>query len=580
MAKIWQLMEKLPQAVIDANPNRSQVLLQLLYNRGMQKPAEVEAFFVEEFFSEEYLKRYNPFLFRDMEESINLIVGHIKAGHKIMIYGDYDADGVTATAVLWDTFKILGAKVDYYLPDRVTEGYGVNKEAISKIAKDDYKLVITVDTGTRNWEEIEYAKSLGLEVILTDHHALPENPDEMPKCLFINCANQEDDYPFKTLAGVGVAFKVVQALVSRSKLDEEQKKYLIERNLDLVALGTVADMVSLLGENRLLVKRGLEVLNRTKRLGVKELINVSKLGANGAKLDSWNIGFQLGPRLNAASRLGHANNALELILSDDLEKVQLLASELNQKNVERQEITANIMALVEKDIDQANVPAIIISVCDLEYDTKTEGVIGLVAGKICEKYYRPTLVITKSQDGYKASGRSIEEFNLIEAIEDSREFLDKYGGHPMACGFSVYEKEKLDKFIAMISEIATQKLAGLELAPKLRLDAVLSPQTIDLDMMEDISKLAPYGQNNPQPKFVSYGLTVMDVMTMGGNGEHIKLRLADGSRSLWAIAFFKNKEFSEIQIGSKVDVAYYLDINNYNGKSEVQMKIIDLVPAK
>jgi len=580
MSKIWQLTEKLPPAVMVANPKYSPILLQLLFNRGLQKPDEVEAFFIEEFGSNEYLKHYDPFLFRDMDEAINLIVSCIKAGQKIMIYGDYDADGVTATAVLWDTFKILGAKVDYYLPDRVTEGYGMNKEAIAKIVADDYKLIVTVDTGTRNWEEIEYAKSLGLEVILTDHHVLSDNPAEIPQCLFINCANQGDAYPFKTLAGVGVAFKVIQALVTRSKLIEEQKQYLMERSLDLVALGTVSDMVSLLGENRLLVKKGLEVLNRTKRLGLKELISVAKLGNNATKLDSWNIGFQLGPRLNAASRLGHANNALELILSTDLDEVKRLAGELNQKNIERQEITANIMALVEKDIDQKNIPAIIISVCDLEYDVKTEGVIGLVAGKICEKYYRPAIVITRSQDGYKASGRSIEEFNLIEAIEDSREFLDKYGGHPAACGFSVYERDKLDKFIAKISSIATTKLAGLELAPKLRLDAILLPKDINLNLVEDISKLAPYGQNNPQPKFAAYGLTVMELVTMGGKGEHIKLRLTDGVSSLWAIAFFKNKEFSEIQIGSQVDVAYYLDINNYNGRSEVQMKIIDLIPTK
>jgi single-stranded-DNA-specific exonuclease len=288
----------------------------------------------------------------------------------------------------------------------------------------------------------------------------------------------------------------------------------------------------------------------------------------------------LGPRLNAASRLGHANNALELILSNDPVEVKRLAAELNQKNVERQEITAQIMALVEKDIDPKNIPAIIISVCDLEYDTKTEGVIGLVAGKICEKYYRPTLVITSSQDGYKASGRSIEEFNLIEAIESCHEFLDKYGGHPAACGFLVYKKDKLDKFIAQISAYAEQKLGGLELAPKLKLDAVLTPAEIDFGLVDDLSQLAPFGQNNPQPKFASYGLTVVDLVTMGSSGEHVKLRLSDGSRSLWAVAFFKNKEFSDIQIGAKVDVAYYLDRNNFNGQSEIQMKIIDLVPVK
>jgi single-stranded-DNA-specific exonuclease len=415
-----------------------------------------------------------------------------------------------------------------------------------------------------------------LKVIVTDHHALPEDESLRPKCLFVNCTDTANAYPSKSLAGVGVAFKLLQAIVSRAKLNDEQKKYLLERSLDLVALGTVSDMVPLLGENRILVKKGLEVLNRTKRLGVRELISAAKLD-NGLALDAWNIGFQLGPRLNAASRLGHANNALELLLSSDPAEMKRLASELNEKNTERQEVTANIMALVEKQIDPNNVPAIIIGLCDLEYDTKTEGVIGLVAGKISEKYYRPTLIITRSQDGFKGSGRSIEEFNLIAAIEDCQEFLDKYGGHPAACGFSVYEKEKLDKFREKIAALAEEKLGKMELAPKLKLDAVLTPADIDLSLAQNIALLAPYGQNNPQPKFASYSLTVMDMVTLGSGREHLKLRLADSARSLWALGFFKSAEYNHLNIGDKVDVAYYLDINVYNGKSEVQMKIIDLI---
>lgn len=576
MPKIWQLKDPVPESIIAANPSHPPVVLQLLANRGINDLVEIEDFFNEEFFSDSYLERYDPFLFTDMANAVTLIIDHIKAGKKIMIYGDYDADGVTSTAILWDVLKILKASVGTYLPDRVTEGYGMNKEALEKIAAEGYELVITVDTGTRNHDEIEYAKNLGLKVIVTDHHALPEDESLHPKCLFINCTDTANAYPSKSLAGVGVAFKVLQAIVSRAKLSDEQKKYLLERSLDLVALGTVSDMVPLLGENRILVKKGLEVLNRTKRLGVRELISAAKLD-NGLALDAWNIGFQLGPRLNAASRLGHANNALELLLSSDPDEMKRLANELNEKNIERQEVTANIMALVEKQIDSNNIPAIIIGLCDLEYDTKTEGVIGLVAGKISEKYYRPTLIITRSQDGFKGSGRSIEEFNLIAAIEDCQEFLDKYGGHPAACGFSVYEKEKLDNFRQKIAALAEEKLGKMELAPKLKLDAVLTPAEIDLSLAQNIASLAPYGQNNPQPKFASYGLTIMDMVTLGSGREHLKLRLADSSRSLWALGFFKSAEYGHLNIGDKVDVAYYLDINNYNGKSEVQMKIIDLI---
>ena len=579
MPKIWRIADKLSADTIAAHPGYQPLLLQLLFNRGLKSTLEIDDFFSEATLPEDYLNQYDPFLFKDMALAVENIVNHIKAGKKIMIYGDYDADGVTATVILYETLRLLKAEVAFYLPDRVGEGYGINKKALDQFRADGYKLIITVDTGTRNHDEIAYAKEQGLEVIVTDHHTLPDDTDLAPPCLLINTSNENDNYPFKFLAGVGVSFKLIEALLSKSNLTDSQKKLILDRNLDLVAVGTVADMVKLIGENRLLVKRGLEVLNNTQRLGLKELIKAAKIGLNGQRLDSWNIGFQLGPRLNAASRLEHANTALELLITKDQTEAERLANDLNQKNIERQKITAEMMAKVEARIDQQNIPEIIIGLCEVEETSWNEGVIGLVAGRLSEKYYRPALVITRTADGFKGSGRSIAEFNLMVALETAADYLDKFGGHPMACGFSVFSQEKLDKFISKMSTIAAEKLAGLELQPKLEIDAELKIVDINLELLEQVEKLAPYGQANPQPKFVSREVAINEIVNMGSNNQHIKVRLMDAetkAKSLWAIAFGKSDIYSHLQVGDLIDVAYYLDINDFNGRREAQLKIIDL----
>ncbi|HNX11014.1 MAG TPA: single-stranded-DNA-specific exonuclease RecJ [bacterium] len=568
VTKRWQLA---PAAASVLENNRySLVLRQLLALRGIDTPAALEAFLLADLPRADYLKQFDPFLFSDMEKAVALIINHIKAGDLITIYGDYDADGVTSTAALWEILTLFKARVDAYLPDRVSEGYGMNKGAIEKIAANGSRLIITVDNGTRSYEEVLYAQNLGLDIIITDHHALPDDEKLIPSCLFINCTDKRQDYPTRNLAGVGVAFKLVQALLAKSKLDEETKKQLEDKVLDLVAMGTVSDMMPLLGENRILVKKGLLEINKFKRLGVRELIKVIKSKAE--KIDAWGLGFQIGPRLNAASRLGNASNALSVLLTKDEAEASLLAQELNQKNISRQEITEKIMGEVEAQIDKENVPDIIIGVSSIFEEGWNEGVIGLVAGKICEKYYRPALIITSTADGFKGSGRSIEEFNLISAIEEAKENLDKYGGHPGAAGFSIYSQEKLDGFTAAMKKIAAVKLQGLELSPKLGIDLELKLSEIDLDLAREVELLSPFGQGNPQPKFVTYGATINDIVNMGGDNQHIKIRLG----SIWAIAFFKSEAYSHLQIGDTVDLVYYLDINGYNGRSEVQLRIIDL----
>jgi len=596
--KKWQLFPKITTEFSQQYPEISPVLLQLLFNRGLKNKEEINTFLTGQLDPKSTLmvgdssefSFYDPFLFKDMDQAVDLIINHIKNGDLIVVYGDYDADGVTSSVILLETLKILQAKTEVYLPDRVSEGYGLNKTAINQIIEQGAKLIITVDNGIRNREEVVYAQEQGLDVIITDHHILPEDGNELPPCPIINPANSQDNYPWPFLAGVGVAFKLISALLARANLDDHQKKLILEKSLDLVAVGTIADLVSLLGENRLLVKSGLKVLNQNKRLGLNELIKLTKVNGN-RQLEAWNVGWQIGPRLNAASRLSHANTAFALLTTTDPEEAKNLAMELNQRNINRQQITEEIISQVEEQIDPQNLPSIIIGLAG-EDQLWNEGVIGLVAGKISERYYRPTLIITRlieeaefdsetkklvpKKVAFKGSGRSVEEFNMILAVEDCADFLDKYGGHPMACGFSIKDEINLEKFKEKITKLADDAVADKDLSPKIKVEAELQFSDIDLGFIEQINQLAPYGQNNQQPSFVSYDLRLDDIVTMGFNNQHLKIRLSQNNHSFWALAFGAAETYRQLQVGDQIDLVYYLDINDYNGRREAQLKIIDL----
>ena len=603
MTKIWQLEEKSQLGVFGDNPGLSPVVLQLLYNRGFRSIAAAKEF-IEGKLDENLSARfgvegesvfYDPFLFRDMDAAAELIIKCIKEAKKIVVYGDYDADGVTSSVILLEVLRTLHADAEIYLPDRVSEGYGLNKPAIKRIAENGVKLIVTVDNGIRNKSEVEYAKSLGLDVIITDHHILPDKKEDLPQCLFIDPADESENYPFRFLAGVGVSFKLVCALLLKANLPAKQKKLISEKCLDLVAVGTIADMVSLLGENRLLVKKGLEIINEKKRLGLNELISVSKINVD-KKLEAWNIGWQIGPRLNAASRLAHANSAFALLTTTEKAEAEELATELNERNISRQKITEEISSQVEEQIDKDNLPELIVGIAGPD-QIWNEGVIGLVAGRIAEKYYRPTLVVTRlieevdfdaetkkivpKKIGFKGSGRSIEGFNLIASIEECKELLDKYGGHPMACGFSVKGEANMMAFKEKLFGIAKERIDAQVLTPKLKIEAELNFSELNVDLAEDISKLAPFGQHNPQPRFVSYGLRLDDVILMGFESQHIKLRLsasdANGKTNyFWALAFGGAETYKGYQIGDMLDLVYYLEINSFNGRQEAQLKIVDM----
>lgn len=571
----WQTMPVFPAEFKASFPEYDDIILQLLYNRGLKTAEEIASFLNPDYPT----RKLDPFRFRRMEEAVDLIIKHVKAGHKITVYGDYDADGVTSSAVLKEILELFKADVEVYIPDRVSEGYGVNAKAVSCIRESGSKLVITVDCGIRSRAEIAEAIAAGLDIIVTDHHVGPEDPADMPDCIVIDPMIEGETYPFRYLAGVGVAFKLAVALIQKSKLSDPDKEKLEERILDLVAIGTVADCVRLTGENRVLVKKGLEVLNKTKRVGLKEVFRIAQLDSN-KKLDSWNIGFQIGPRLNAAGRLEHANTAYEILVTKDKKEAEMLASHLNNKNVDRQDITEIIFkeidASVKKDKDGEPVDYILIGVSESEGADWNEGVVGLVAGRLCEKYHRPALVITRTEDGYKGSGRSIDGYSIIAKIEECSELLTRYGGHAAACGFSL-ETANISRFKEKISALVASDLSQMDLSKKLLIETELDLAQVDEGLHKKIDMFAPYGEGNDRPNFLSKGLAVVDMMKLGNSGQHLKLRLKTGESRVWsALAFNRAKEWADLNYGDTVDVVYYLEMNEFNGRRDLEMRIVDL----
>lgn len=568
----------MPSATADfikKNPEYNKIILQLLFNRGIIEKEQREIFF-----QPDKVSLSDPFLFKNLAAAAALVIKHIKERNLIVVYGDYDADGVTATAVLVEVLNIFKAKTNVYIPGRASEGYGLNKKAIAELNKSGAKLIITVDNGIRNKTEVAYAKSLGLDIIITDHHEPPPEKNDWPDCLIIN--PKAESYYYKSLAGVGVAFKFAQGLIKLSKLDEQLKNKVAEKVLDLAAIGTVADMVSLLGENRILVSRGLKIINQQKRLGLAELIKIAQAnGKANKKINSFSIGWQISPRLNSAGRLDHANTAYELLITKDKNEAQAIAKKLNTKNGERQKITEEITAYCRKIIEEKMAGDKILIVCSPDIEDPSaegwpEGVVGLVAGRLSDEYARPVLAITKIKSELKGSGRSIDEFNIMAAIEGSSEYLEKFGGHAMACGFTLKGRSALPEFAAAMKRMADEVLAGVELTPKILIEAEIDLTDINDELLEDLEKFEPFGQDNERPKFLSRGLDIMDKVSMGANGQHIKFRFD----SIWAVAFCQAENFKDFKIGDKVDAVYYLEFNEFNGRKSAQMKIVDICHTK
>lgn len=577
---LWQLKPKPPGDFIGQFPEYEAITLELLYHRGIKTQVQID-----EFFNPDYEDLHDPFLMSGMAEAVARVAKAIKKKEKIAIFGDYDADGVCGSVVLKSVLEKLGADVSggIYVPDRAREGYGLNPEAVGKFAADGVKLLLTVDCGICENEDIELANSLGLEVIVTDHH-LPGKI--LPKALaIVNPWQANDKYPFKELAGVGVAFKFAQALLSKDKkIQPGWEKWL----LDLVALGTVADCMTLLGENRTLVRYGLIVLAQTRRIGLQELMKIARLSPIyeeeklKTNLDTYSLGFVLAPRLNAAGRVDHADLAVSLLLTQDRKKAEEMAKQINDHNRQRQKITEDIVAEIERRVkeeksDKAS-PVIIAS--DVNWPA---GVIGLVAGKIADRHNRPTFIFSSANgEGparLRGSARSVEGFNLIEAIGQCADLLVGFGGHVGAAGLEM-TAENLPAFSKKINQIAVKALEGKDLTPVLAVDAELKPSQITWELFDSLEKFEPFGEENERPLWLIKDLEIAAVRLVGNGSKHLKLELKSAQlpgKIFKAIAFGLAKNGNEnLAHGDKIDIVCEMIIDEWNGTRNLQLKIVDI----
>lgn len=558
MIKKWEC-NKFDDETIEkfANENNvSKLLAKVLLNRGFKEKEKVQKFLYPKL--EEL---YDPFLMNDMDVAVQRIIEAYETKEKVTIYGDYDVDGITSISVLKSFLTELGMDVEHYLPSRLEEGYGLNNEAVKKVAEQSTKLLITVDCGISAYNEVEYAKELGMEVIVTDHH---ECPEKLPRALAVLDPKREDStYPFSSLAGVGVSFKLIQALSYRLNLD--RKRYL--KYLDVVCLGTVADIVPLVDENRIIVTYGLILMKQTRKVGLQELIKASGY----SKIDSTTISFGLAPRLNACGRMGKADLALELILTQDRAEAQKIALELNEINKERQEVEKKIISdaieIIERDRLYEN------GVIVVENENWHHGVIGIVASKITETYYKPSILICMENGKGKGSGRSIEGFDLHGALTECEDLLEKFGGHEMAIGLSIYESNIL-KLREKLCSIAIENKID-ELQPVVKIDAEVNSDDISFETIRDLEKLEPFGEANPSPIFMYKNLKVDSVRALS-NGKHLRLVLKDNNFKYDAIAFNMGDKRLSIEIGNKVDIAHSLEINHFNNTDKIQFNLKDI----
>ena len=546
MNKKWQIYETDKEKVkkVSDQYKINELLATILVNRNIIQEDDVRLFL-----NPTRYDFYDPFLITDMEVAVERIIQAIENKEKITIYGDYDVDGITSITVLKSFLKDVGLETVAYIPNRLNEGYGLNKNAIDKIAKSGCNLMITVDCGISGIEEIEYANSLGIQTIVTDHH---EAGNELPNAIaVIDNKRKDSKYPFRELAGVGVVFKVIQALGIRLGLKEEA--YL--KYLDIVCVGTISDIVPLVDENRVIAKLGLMLIKQTRNIGLKSIINSSGY----SKIDSNMISFGVAPRVNACGRMGKAEEALELFLSQNINEVNELTKKLNEHNRERQEtekaIFENAVAMIEKEkLNENN--AIIVG-----GENWHHGVIGIVSSKITEMYFKPSILLSFEEDGIgKGSGRSIPGFDLHEALMQCLDTIEKFGGHSMAVGITI-KKENLKKFREEFETIATQNHID-EIMPIINIDAKVNLSDINKEMVNSLKQLEPFGEGNKMPIFAFKNLKIDSIRALS-EGKHLKLTLKDNNYMINAIGFNIGHLAEEYRIGDKVDVAGVLEINTF-----------------
>lgn len=586
---IWNVAPKAPEEFIKQFPEYHPLILQLLYNRGLKTQKAIDEFFNPDYEGD----LHDPFLMLGIKEAVKRISKAIKKQEKIAIFGDYDADGVCGTVILKTVLEVLGAKLSgVFIPNRMIEGYGLNNEAVKKAASQKTDLIITIDCGITDFGEIKLANSLGMDVIITDHHLVSQ---KVPAAkIIIDPFQRGDQYPFKELSGAGVVFKLAQALLrqwadqgklgSENKIAEGWEKWL----LDLVAIATVADCMPLLGENRTLVRYGLIVLAQTQRIGLQELMRVARIAPSfqaetlKTNLDSYSLGFILAPRLNAAGRIHHANLAFELLMTESRQQASEMAQRIDDFNRQRQKLTDEIVVQIEQrikeNIDDKEHPVIV----EADKDW-SPGIVGLVAGRIADRYHRPTIILNQKEATSRGSARSIRSFNIVEAIASCADLLKEFGGHRASAGLCL-ENEKLPLFKEKINQYARTKLVEEDLIPGLEVDLKVEADDISWEFFDKLVDFEPFGKDNPAPVFLFKSLEILNCRFVGNGSQHLKLELKSenppvgGQNKIFkAIGFRLAKNGNQdLKIGDKVDIVFELIIDEWNGNRELQFKIVDI----
>lgn len=537
----------------------SNLLASILVNRGITEEKELEVFL-----NPTRKDFYDPFLLPDMEIAVDRIIKAVNNKEKIMIYGDYDADGITSVSVLKKYLNQIGLETGEYIPNRLNEGYGLNKEAILKIYNMGYKLMVTVDCGISGLEEVEYANTLGIETIITDHH---EPAEQLPNAVAVIDAKRKDNiYPFNQLAGVGVVFKLIQAISIKLNLDE--KEYL--KYLDLVCIGTISDIVPLVDENRVIAKLGLKLIEQTPNIGLRTLLNI----ANFKKIDSNAISFGVAPRINACGRMGAQEEALKLFLTEDKQEALKIAKNLVKFNQERQntekQIFEDVIQEIEKNNDKEKKCIV------LAKENWHHGIIGIVSSKVTEMYYKPSILICLEGDMGKGSGRSVPGFDLYNALSKCNNYIEKFGGHSMAIGISI-KKENFEKLKAEIEKCAEESNIS-DIMPIINIDKRINLKDISIEEAKSLELLEPFGEANKMPIFLIQNLKIDSIRALS-DGKHLKLTLKQDNYIIDTIGFNMGELSKQYLLGDKVDVVGTIEINTFGNKENIQMNLKDIRKA-
>ncbi len=548
----WKIRPPIPDTHALSRPDIHPLVAQLAYNRGINDPVELEAFLTGD-------KRlsYDPFQLPGMDAAVPRIYRALLGGEGIAVYGDYDVDGVTATATMVEGIAALGGHAIPYIPHRLTEGYGMSLAGLEKLHKLGISLIITVDCGITSVNEVKAAKRMGMDVIVTDHHT---PLDELPRALaVVNPKLAVSEYPYRDLAGVGVAMKVVQALMASMGRDADPELF-----SDLAALGTIADISPLNGENRFLVKAGLRLINEKPRPGITQIAAVNTI----TRLDVEAVSWIIAPCINAAGRMDHAMGAYTLLTTKSIMEAAQLALWLREKNQERQRLTVETMERARQQVSDRGITPVLMAG---DKDTHS-GISGLVAGRLVEEFYRPAIVMRIADDVCTGSCRSIPEFNIIQSLDQCRSLLTRYGGHSQAAGFAL-PTANLPKLQMKLTEIAAKLLQGKDLRAQLDIDGEVVLDGLGGATYQAVQQMSPFGEGNPAPNFMSLGVQVLDFNRMGKNGEHMRMKLRQGTMVWNAVAFRMGDRAGEVT--GPLDIVFNLEIDRWNGAESLRLTLLD-----